>query len=412
MPQPAYGSLPFQQQISFFRKKLNLPTNTWTDIYTAEHDWAFVVAGANRDDLVTDFRAAIGKAIEQGTTLEEFRKDFDQIVQKHGWDYKGGRGWRSRVIYETNLTQSYNAGRYEQLKENRAAFPYLRYRHSDAVENPRKEHLAWDGMVLPADDPWWDTHFPANGWGCQCYVEGITAEEAQELGINQAPPIEYETRIIGKSNPATARTVQVPKGISPGFEYAPGKARLESEIPPWKPMPPLRGGEGLPNQTLPDAMPAPRQASANLLLPEGLTDKEYANAFLKQFGTEYGGEPAIFKDVTGSRLVIGDSLFTKRGKQTGSKVDKYGRGRYMAIMAQAVKDPDEIWVRLEYQHGRSKSVVRRRYLAQFELPDEELPAMAVWEQGDDGWSGITVFRVTQYSINDVRVGTRVYKKGD
>src|SRR5690606_31990900 len=105
--------------------------------------------------------------------------------------------------YETNLTQSYNAGRHEQLQANRSAFPYLRYRHSDAVENPRPEHLAWDGMILPADDPWWDTHTPANGWGCQCYVEGITEEEAQKFGVHTAPPIEYETRVIGKSNPDT-----------------------------------------------------------------------------------------------------------------------------------------------------------------------------------------------------------------
>ncbi|HDY6109681.1 TPA: hypothetical protein RQ786_006664, partial [Pseudomonas aeruginosa] len=47
-------SLPFAEQNQFFRRKLNLPTNAWTDIYTREHDYAFVVAGANRDDLVQD----------------------------------------------------------------------------------------------------------------------------------------------------------------------------------------------------------------------------------------------------------------------------------------------------------------------------------------------------------------------
>lgn len=55
-------SLPFAEQNQFFRRKLNLPTNAWTDIYTREHDYAFVVAGANRDDLVQDFRQAVEKA--------------------------------------------------------------------------------------------------------------------------------------------------------------------------------------------------------------------------------------------------------------------------------------------------------------------------------------------------------------
>jgi hypothetical protein len=42
-----------QEQAEFFRRKLNLPTTSWTDIYTQEHDWAFVVAGANRDAIVS-----------------------------------------------------------------------------------------------------------------------------------------------------------------------------------------------------------------------------------------------------------------------------------------------------------------------------------------------------------------------
>ncbi|MCO3096638.1 hypothetical protein FA238_32985, partial [Pseudomonas aeruginosa] len=130
-------SLPFAEQNQFFRRKLNLPTNAWTDIYTREHDYAFVVAGANRDDLVQDFRQAVEKAIADGTTLEEFRRDFDRIVAKYGWSYRGGRNWRSRVIYETNMRSSYMAGRLEQLMAVREERPYWQYLHSDAVEHPR-----------------------------------------------------------------------------------------------------------------------------------------------------------------------------------------------------------------------------------------------------------------------------------
>ena len=169
MPSAAYGSLPFAEQAEFFRRKLNLPTDGWTDIYTREHDWAFVVAGANRDAIVADFRAAIEKAIEGGTTLDEFRKDFDRIVATHGWDYNGGRNWRSRVIYDTNLATSYAAGRWQQLQ----AAPYWQYEHQDWVQNPRPLHVSWDGLVLERDNPFWQTHFPPNGWGCHCKVRGL-----------------------------------------------------------------------------------------------------------------------------------------------------------------------------------------------------------------------------------------------
>ncbi len=44
-----------------------------------------------RRPWLADFRAAVDKAISQGTTLAEFRKDFDTIVAKYGWSYNGSR---------------------------------------------------------------------------------------------------------------------------------------------------------------------------------------------------------------------------------------------------------------------------------------------------------------------------------
>ncbi len=224
MAEAAYGSLPFAEMVRFFLRKLNLTTEHWTDIYTREHDWSFVVAGANREALVADFRAAVDKAINEGTTLEAFRQDFDRIVAAHGWDYNGGRDWRSRVIYETNLNSSYAAGRYEQLQ----AAPYWQYVHADWVTNPRHQHLAWDGLVLRSDDPWWQTHYPPNGWGCQCSVRGLWPRDLAAMGKDapdEAPEVHLVERLIGQRNPRGPRLVQVPEGIDPGFEYIPGSSR-------------------------------------------------------------------------------------------------------------------------------------------------------------------------------------------
>jgi len=97
-------------------------------------------------------------------------------VTRHGWTGWTGeesdarRAWRTRTIYRTNLRTSYMAGRWEQLREG---FPYLRYRHN-TVRQPREQHQAWDGLILAVDDPWWQEHYPPNGWGCNCDVEGIS----------------------------------------------------------------------------------------------------------------------------------------------------------------------------------------------------------------------------------------------
>lgn len=225
----AYGSLPFAEQIAFFRAKKNVLTDSWTDLWEQAHDTGFMVAGANRIDLLTDLRAAVDKAIAQGTTLGDFRKDFDAIVSHYGWDHTGGRNWRSRVIYETNLRTSYAAGRWSQLQALVKVRPYWRYRHSDSVQHPRPQYLAWNSLVLPANHPWWMRHFPPNGWGCQCTVEALNLRDLKRLGKDgpdEPPAEETQTVVVGQRGPTPA-LVDTPAGVDPGFGYAPGRSAFE-----------------------------------------------------------------------------------------------------------------------------------------------------------------------------------------
>ena len=222
-----HTQLPFTEQIEFFRGKTNLNTESWSDVWHDAHDRAFVVAGAAHDDLVADLRGAVDKAVADGTTLDTFRRDFDAVVAKHGWTYKGGRDWRTRVIYGTNLRTSYAAGQYQQMKAIAERRPYWRYRHSDASEHPRHQHVAWDGLVLKHDDPWWDVHYPPNGWGCKCYVEALNERGLRRLGKegpDRAPAVRMRTVTVGAKGP-TPRTVEVPEGIDPGWAYAPGQGQ-------------------------------------------------------------------------------------------------------------------------------------------------------------------------------------------
>ncbi|MGO4380364.1 phage minor head protein [Pseudoduganella sp. RAF19] len=216
-------SKPFKEQLDFFKAKLNLPTDRWDDIMHGAHDRAFVVAGAAQADLLNDLRQAVQKAIEQGTGLDEFRKDFRKLVQRHGWTgwtgegSEAGEAWRMRIIYQTNIATSYAAGRWKQLTNAKLLMvaPYWKYVHSDTVEHPRELHKSWNGLVLPYDHPFWQTHFPPNGWGCQCRVFAVDQreyEKAKAEGRAEAPPG------WDQIDPKTG----APLGIDRGFAYAPG----------------------------------------------------------------------------------------------------------------------------------------------------------------------------------------------
>ncbi|GHT95986.1 phage morphogenesis protein [Betaproteobacteria bacterium] len=223
-PEPdlrASFNLPFAEQLEFFRGKVPLDTERWDDIWQGAHDKSFIVAGA-KGDLLADLMGAVDKAIEKGTGLEEFRKDFKQQVAKHGWTGWTGEGtpageaWRTRVIWETNLRTSYMAGRYAQLTDPDllARRPYWKYIHSEAVTNPRPQHLAWSGLVLRHDHPFWQTHFPPNGFGCQCRVTSVRAPGPDDA---TTPPEGWDK--VGENGTLP--------GVGKGWAYAPGRSVAE-----------------------------------------------------------------------------------------------------------------------------------------------------------------------------------------
>lgn len=213
-----YGIMPFGEAVSFFRDKLNVPSEHWDDLWKGQHAKGFMVAGAMKAELVADMKGAVDKAISQGETLADFRKRFDSIVEKHGWTYKGGRNWRTKVIYDTNLRTSYNAGRYKQMTspDVTALRPFWQYRHGGS-KRPRLEHLALDGMVLRHDDPFWGTHYPPNGWRCKCRVVTLSQRDLDKMGKagpDASPEIEYREWEDKNGKPH-----QVPVGIDPGWDY-------------------------------------------------------------------------------------------------------------------------------------------------------------------------------------------------
>ncbi|MDT8383006.1 MAG: PBECR2 nuclease fold domain-containing protein [Gammaproteobacteria bacterium] len=355
MPEP-YEKLPFPEAIDFFRQKLSLPTETWTDIWEGMHARAFVVAGAMKQDLLTDFRSAVDRAITDGVTLDTFRKDFDSIVQKHGWAYKGGRGWRSRVIYDTNVRQAYNAGRELQMADPqlRETRPYGLYRHGDSA-TPRPLHLSWDGLVLPLDDPWWRTHTPMNGWGCSCKKFSISADEAELRGFKVAPaaPSDGSYEWLDK---ATGEVHRVPAGIDPGFAYnvgdaAWGRQLSEQAMASWKAQgakawAPLTPG-GWKTAGRPEHIPLEAPVAS---LGRRVKSVEDVQAALE---TALGGPEKVFT-VAGQPLLV-------NAQSLAQHIDA-NRAEFIPLINETLNDPYEVWLSFDKHQATGKVVLRQRII--------------------------------------------------
>lgn len=376
--------------IEYFQQLVSMPSSRWTDFMRSEHDRAFVVAGAMKMDLVEDLRSAVDRAIQEGTTLADFRKNFDAAVARHGWDYKGTRGWRTRVIYETNLTTAYAAGELERQREIEEERPYWRYRHGGSL-NPREQHLAWDGMVLRSDDPFWETHYPPNGWGCSCYVDALDEHDLRALG-KDGPDRSPEVETYEWTNPATGEIEDVPQGIDAGWDYQPGDSWVRAhtpapghldvaQVPTQVPSARVFGDRG------PAEMPPARGLSATAI--PGMPPVQQ---FLSRFGATPGRE-AIFRDAAGSRLVISDAMLVGH------------EGANLGTLAETIADPDEIWAALEPFRGADGSIrwrMVRRYLARW----LGSPAAVEWTQ--EAWAGQ---ELTEEAMNRLRRGVRIYRRG-
>ena len=116
------------------------------------------------------------------------------------------------------MATSYAAGRYQQLTDPDllAVLPYWQYKHADGVLYPRPLHVAWDGLTLPPEHPFWQTHFPPNGWGCHCRCIAV-------------PKSDYLKAIASGKGPANAPAAGDTQGIDPGFAYTPG-ASVSAEL--------------------------------------------------------------------------------------------------------------------------------------------------------------------------------------
>lgn len=192
-------NIPFEEMKEYIAgKRAVLPTDTWRDIQQSAHSKAFVIAGVTKTEFLTDVLDILKVQSENGVSFSDFRKQFREKVAQHGWtNYNAElnglgklenssrkyKAWRTQVIYNTNMRTAFAAGRWEQMNSETSAenFPYLVYRHNyyGISKEPRAEHLAYNGIVLPKNHSFWASHYPPNGFGCKCGVEQLTKREAQ-----------------------------------------------------------------------------------------------------------------------------------------------------------------------------------------------------------------------------------------
>ncbi|WP_051182944.1 phage minor head protein [Desulfocurvibacter africanus] len=265
-PRPGFSfpGVPPKEALEYFDRKKSKPSFSYLDVWREEHATNFVVAKAMELDVRTSIREEVRRVMAEGRTFAQFQKDLKPRLMELGWwgrkemtdpltgetrEVQLGSPRRLRTIYQTNLRTARAAGQWERIERTKASLPYLLYQLGPSREH-RPEHMAWHGLLLPVDDPFWGSHMPPNGWGCKCRVRQVTKAEAERLKqdgvqIPGAQELDPETglptgRLVKRRMPVrtdspritrrewinkrTGEVQRVPVGIDPGWDYNPGVA--------------------------------------------------------------------------------------------------------------------------------------------------------------------------------------------
>jgi len=237
--------------LDYIKNKILKVGFSYKDVWNEEHATSFTVAKAMQIDVLSDFHEAVKQAVGNGQSFETFKKNIKPTLQQKGWwgrkemidpltghtvNAQLGSDRRLKTIYNVNMRSAYQKGQYDRTMAS-DLHPYLMYHIGPSIKH-REEHAVWNGLILPKDDPFWDSHFPPNGWGCKCYTravsearkkkyenEGITVPPRADgtgggkLAVKTvAPPDTYRTFF----NERKGTFERIPNGVSPGINWNQG----------------------------------------------------------------------------------------------------------------------------------------------------------------------------------------------
>ena len=93
--------------------------------------------------------------------FERFLNDVQKINDTYNANYL-------RAEYNFVQSSAQMAAKWEQFAEDGDRYN-LQYRTA-GDSKVRPAHAALNGVTLPPSDPFWQTYYPPNGWGCRCNV--------------------------------------------------------------------------------------------------------------------------------------------------------------------------------------------------------------------------------------------------
>lgn len=220
--------VPNREAAAYVEGKAAVYPETFRDLPEELRGRAFTVARVADFDVLRDLMERIAE-LPQGGDWRAISKGLAAEISPYMDDSEDGEAAaraKAELLLRTHGFQAYAAGRYRQQRATADALPYWQYLTAGDGK-VRPEHEALDGMILPADDPFWDTHYPPWDFGCRCLVAALTVDEAEAAGVGSGAGADEALREAVETMTPEEREASA---AGRAYSWRPGEIALDAEM--------------------------------------------------------------------------------------------------------------------------------------------------------------------------------------
>ena len=157
--------LPPQDAIDYFKAKKIVSKKVLNQLSREAQQSAFTVGGVYNDDVLRGFKDELDLALKEGRTQQETVKRFKSILDGAGHKQLGE--YHLETIFRANMGTAHGVGRRQAMEAVTDVLPFWEYRGA-RDDRERKTHWSLEGIILPANHPFWNTHYGPWEFGCRC----------------------------------------------------------------------------------------------------------------------------------------------------------------------------------------------------------------------------------------------------
>lgn len=170
-PSIAFLHMPFADAIAYFLSKGILTPEEFYALSDEHRTRAFTASGMATDVLRTQAYDALRRALETGSTFDDFAQTMLDAGANADMPYL-------ETVFRTNVMAGYGAGRYRQIMDPAvmAERPFVEYRTTQD-SRVRPSHAALDGLIFRTDDETWRNLAPPSGFNCRCVCVTLAPDD-------------------------------------------------------------------------------------------------------------------------------------------------------------------------------------------------------------------------------------------